>query len=70
MHWKTTGILVALLLALGIFYYVYEVREGPAREKAAEVKGRLWKDLQAKDIDDVVLKREADTLHLKKSGDR
>ena len=70
MHWKTTGILVALLLALGIFYYVYEVREGPAREKAAEVKGRLWKDLQVKDIDDVVLKREADTLHLKKSGDR
>ena len=41
MHWKTTGILVALLLALGIFYYVYEVREGPAREKAAEVTGRL-----------------------------
>jgi Domain of unknown function (DUF4340) len=70
MHWKTTGLLAALLLGLGIFYYVYEVREGPAREKAAEVKDRLWKDLQAKDIEDVVLKRESDTVHLKKSGER
>jgi hypothetical protein len=69
MRWKTTAVLAVLLVALGTFYYVYEIREGPAREKAAVEKDRIWKDLEAKDIDDVVLKREADTIHLTKSGD-
>jgi hypothetical protein len=70
MHRKTTAVLAAILLGLGVFYYVYEVRQAPEREKAAAAKDRLWKDLDAKDVDDVVLTRGDETVHLKKTGDR
>jgi hypothetical protein len=29
MRWQTTAVLAAILIALGAFYYVYEVRLGP-----------------------------------------
>jgi hypothetical protein len=32
MRWQTTAVLAAILIALGAFYYVYEVRFGPDRE--------------------------------------
>ena len=35
MKWQTTAALALLLAILGGFYYVYEVRWGPAREEAA-----------------------------------
>ena len=38
MRWKTTAVLAVLLVGLGTFFYVYEVRQGPAREKAASEK--------------------------------
>ncbi|MBI2544913.1 MAG: hypothetical protein HYW16_06830, partial [Candidatus Rokubacteria bacterium] len=49
MRWKTTLVLGFIFVALGLFYYVYEVRLGPEREKAAQAKGRLWA-VEAKDV--------------------
>ncbi len=42
MRWKTTAVLALLFVALAGFYYVYEIRLAPEREKAERVKGRLW----------------------------
>lgn len=69
MRWQTTAVLAALLVGLGTFFYVYEIRQGPAREKAAAVKDRLWKELEAKDIEEVVIHKPAGTVHLKRAGD-
>ncbi|MGH7320900.1 MAG: DUF4340 domain-containing protein, partial [Candidatus Rokuibacteriota bacterium] len=69
MRWKTTAVLAVLFVGLAAFFYVYEVRQGPAREKATAEKDRLWKDLDAKDIEEIVITRGADVLHLKKAGD-
>lgn len=69
MRWKTISILFVLLVGLGTFYYVYEVRQGPAREKATVEKDRLWKGLEWKDVEEVRITRGTETLHLKKSGD-
>lgn len=68
MRWKTTLVLGVLFAALAAFYYLYEVRWGPEREKAAQAKGRLW-SVEAKDVEEVVLKRKADTLHIKREGE-
>jgi hypothetical protein len=67
MRWKTTVVLAVLLVGLGTFYYVYEVRQGPERERAAGEKDRLWKGVEAKDVEEVVLRRGADTVHLRKA---
>jgi len=69
VRWKTTAFLAVLLIALGSFFYVYEVRQGPAREKAASEKDRVWKDLEAKDIDEVTIKRGGESIHLKRAGE-
>src|SRR5262249_32800158 len=55
--------------ALGSFFYVYEVRQGPARERATTDKDRAWKEVEAKDVEEVAVTRKADTLRLKKAGD-
>jgi hypothetical protein len=69
MRWRTTAILAVLLVGLATFYYVYEIRQAPDREKAALVKDRLWKDLEGKDVEEIVVRAGATTLHLKKAGD-
>jgi hypothetical protein len=69
MRWKTTIVLAVLLAGLATFYYVYEVRQAPEREKAAAVKDRLWKDLEAKDVEEIVVRRGTEAVHLKRSGD-
>jgi hypothetical protein len=70
MRWLSTTVLAVLLVGLGTFYYVYEIRQAPEREKAATVKDRLWKDLEGKDVEDIVVRKGgAEALHLKKSGD-
>jgi Domain of unknown function (DUF4340) len=69
MRFRTTAILAVLLVALATFYYVYEVRQAPDREKAASIKDRLWKDLEGKDVEEIVVKKGDATLHLKKAGD-
>jgi hypothetical protein len=63
MRWKTTLALGLLFVALAVFYYVWEVRLAPEREKAAQARGRLW-DVAAKDVQEVVLTRKGDTVRL------
>src|SRR3989442_15693923 len=52
MRWQTTAILAVVLLALGAFYYVYEIRGGPERAKVEAQKGRLW-TVDAADVTEV-----------------
>ena len=42
MRWQTTLIAALLLALVGGFYYVYEVRLGPEREKVETRKGRIF----------------------------
>lgn len=67
MRWTTTLILAFIFATLGIFYYVYEVRLGPEREKVAQTKGRLW-TIEAKDVEEVTFKRKTDTVRVKREG--
>ncbi len=69
MRWPTTAVLAVILVALGTFFYLYEVRQGPAREKAAEVKDRVWKELESQDVEEVAITRKGETVRLKKAGD-
>jgi hypothetical protein len=70
VRWLTTTVLAVLLVGLGVFYYVYDIRQAPEREKAASVKDRLWKELEGKDVEEIVVKKgDTETLRLKKSGD-
>src|SRR3989304_342968 len=69
MRWKTTAALAVLLAGLATFFYVYDVRQAPEREKAAAEKDRVWKGLEAKDIEEVAITRKGETVQLKKSGD-
>jgi Domain of unknown function (DUF4340) len=69
MRWKTNAVLAVLLIGLATFFYVYEVRQGPAREKATTEKDRVWKGLEAKDIEEVAITRKGETVQLKKSGE-
>jgi uncharacterized protein DUF4340 len=70
MRWVTTVVLAVLLAGLGTFYYVYEIRQAPEREKAALVKDRLWKDLETKDIEEIVVRKgDAEALRLRKAGE-
>src|SRR5215510_7659732 len=70
MRWLTTTVLAVLLVGLGTFYYVYEIRQAPEREKAASVKDRLWKELEGKDVEEIVVKKgDTEILRLKKSGE-
>lgn len=68
MHWKTTLILAVLFGAVAGFYYVWEIRLAPEREKAERTKGRLWV-VEAKDVDEITFKRREDTVHIKRDGD-
>ncbi len=69
MRWLTTAVLAVLLAGLASFYYVYEIRQAPEREKAASVKDHLWKDLEAKDVEEIVVRKgDAETLRLKRTG--
>jgi hypothetical protein len=69
MRWTTTAVLAVLLAGLATFYYVYEVRQAPDREKAASIKDNLWKGVEAKDVEEILVRKGAETLQLKKSGE-
>jgi hypothetical protein len=69
MRWLTTAVLTVLLVGLATFYYVYEIRQAPDREKAAAVKDHLWKGVEAKDVEEIVVRKGAETLQLKKTGE-
>lgn len=69
MRWQTTAVLAVILVALAAFYYVYEIRLGPERERAEARKGRLW-TAEPADVTEIEIRRPADTVRLKREGDR
>jgi hypothetical protein len=68
MRWQTTAALAVILIALGAFYYVYEIRLGPEREKTEGRKGRVF-TVEPADVAEVELKRADSTVKLKREGD-
>src|SRR6267378_3491777 len=68
MRWQTTAALAVVLLLVGAFYYVYEVRWAPDRERAETRKGRVF-SAEAADVTAVELKRRDDTVRLARAGD-
>ena len=68
MRWQTTAVLAVILIALGAFYYIYEVRLGPDREKTEGRKGRVF-TAEPADVTEVELKRPDSVVKLKREGD-
>src|SRR5262245_58238161 len=68
MRWQSTAVLAVIFVALGAFYYVYEIRQGPEREKAEARKGCLY-TAELKDVVAVEMKRLDGTVRLKRDGD-
>src|SRR5438034_226891 len=68
MRWKTNAALALALLLVGGFYYVYEVRWAPDRERAETRKGRVF-SAEATDVTGVELKRREDTVRLTRAGE-
>jgi hypothetical protein len=68
MRWQTTAALAVILIALGAFYYVYEIRLGPEREKTEGRKGRVF-TVEPADVAEVELKRADSTVKLKRVDD-
>ncbi|HEU4371389.1 MAG TPA: DUF4340 domain-containing protein [Methylomirabilota bacterium] len=68
MRWQTTAVLALLLVLVGGFYYVYEVRWGPSREEAAARKGRVF-GADTKDVTGIELKRGGETVRLQREGE-
>ncbi|MBI4592839.1 MAG: DUF4340 domain-containing protein, partial [Candidatus Rokubacteria bacterium] len=68
MRWQTTAALALVLIALGAFYYVYEIRLAPEREKTAAGKGRVF-TAESADVAGVDIKRGGDHLKLKRESD-
>ena len=68
MRWQTTAALAVILIALGAFYYVYEIRLGPEREKTEGRKGRVF-TVEPADVAEVELKRTDSTVKLKRADD-
>ena len=61
MRWQTTLAAAILLVLVGGFYYWYEVRLGPEREKAETKKGRVF-SVETTDVTAVELKRPDGTV--------
>jgi hypothetical protein len=68
MRWQTTAVLAAILIVLGAFYYVYEIRLGPEREKVEGRKGRVF-TVEPADVTEVEIKRTDSTVKLKREGE-
>src|SRR5215210_3654627 len=68
MRWQTSAVLALLLALVGSFYYVYEIRWAPDRERAETRKGRVF-SAEAADITALELKRPDDTVALKRDGE-
>jgi len=68
MRWQTT-VVVAILLVLVGGYYVVDVEYlGPRQEKREQAKNRVWV-VEDKSVEELVVKRPADTLRLRRLGD-
>jgi hypothetical protein len=68
MRWQTTASLAVILLLLGAFYYVYEIRLGPEREKAEGRKGQMF-SAEAGNVSDVEIKRGTEVLKFRREGE-
>jgi len=67
MRWQTTAALAIVLLLVGGFYYVYDVRWAPDRERAETRKGRVFQ-AEAADVTAVELRRPDNTVRLAREG--
>ena len=67
MRWQTTLIAAILLAFVGGFYYVYEVRLGPEREKAETQKRRVFL-AETQDVTAMELKRGTETVKAVRDG--
>ncbi len=67
MRWQTTAALAIVLIAIGAFYYVYEIRQGPEREQREGRKGRIF-SAEPADVTAIQLKRPSETVELKREG--
>src|SRR4029453_15481414 len=68
MRWASTAVLGVVLSALGAFYYVYEIRLGPEREKTEGRKGRVF-TAEPADVTEMDLKRPDGVVKLKREAD-
>ncbi|MGH7333766.1 MAG: DUF4340 domain-containing protein [Candidatus Rokuibacteriota bacterium] len=68
MRWQTTASLAVILLLLGGFYYVYEIRLGPEREKAQSRKGQMF-SAEAGNVTEVEIKRGPEVLKFQREGE-
>jgi hypothetical protein len=68
MRWQTSVVLAVLLVAVGVFYYVYDVRMAPDREKAEARKGRVF-TAETADVAQLTLKRPTESIELKREGE-
>ena len=68
MRWQTSAVLALLLVLVGGFYYVYEIRWAPDRERAETRKGRVF-SAEAADVTALELKRPDETVALKRDGE-
>jgi Domain of unknown function (DUF4340) len=68
MRWQSTAILAVVLIALGAFYYVYEIRLGPERVKTEGRKGRVF-TAEPADVTEMDIKRPDGVVKLKRDGE-
>jgi hypothetical protein len=68
VRWQTTLVAALLLAFVGGFYYVYEVRLGPEREKVEMRKRRVF-SVEAADVTAMTLKRADGTVQAVREGD-
>jgi uncharacterized protein DUF4340 len=68
VRWQTSVVLAVLLAVAGVFYYVYDVRMAPEREKAETRKGRVF-TTELGDVTGLTLKRPTESIELKREGD-
>jgi uncharacterized protein DUF4340 len=68
VRWRTSVVLAVLLVALGAFFYVYEVRWAPDRDKVTARKGRVF-TAETADVTQLTLKRPDDSVEIKREGD-
>jgi hypothetical protein len=68
VRWQTTLIAAILLAFVGGFYYVYEVRLGPEREKVQTRKGRVFA-VETADVTGMELKRPDSVVKAQREGE-
>jgi virulence-associated protein VagC len=68
MRWQTSAVLAVLLVLVGGFYYLYEVRWAPERERAESRKGRVF-TAEAADVSALELRRPDNTVTATREGE-